>query len=327
MITLISICDISWFCVFLSWLLPFLLGLLLGWLIWSKFKAMYNDLYSKHKRLKNDHIDLEQKCKSYEDKLRLCEEKRNEYVSKVALLEGMLDESKSENARLMKLQSEGGKLGIAGVPPVTGSASSTGIKADKFAVLKNDNLQVIEGIGPKMNEFLNKKGIKTWADLASKDPKELKSLLASEGNKYRIIDPETWVQQATLANEGKWDELIALQKVLDTGKTNQTSDETDSKVEKILIKLGVIKKWQKDDLKAIEGIGPKIASLLNNAGVNTWKQLADCSVEKIQKILDNAGKRYALADPGTWPKQAAMADEGKWDELQEYQDFLQGGKE
>ncbi len=327
MITLISICDISWLCVFLAWLLPFLLGLLLGWIIWSKFKRMYNDLYSKHKSLKNDYVSIEDKYKVCQEKLRLCEEKRNEYVSKIALLEGMLDECKKGQAKLIKSENKQGKLGIVGTPPVPDAGSSSGIKANKFAALKEDNLQVIEGIGPKMNEFLNKKGIKTWSDLASKNAEELNTLLASEGNKYRIIDPETWVKQAKLANEGKWDELIALQKVLDTGKTNQTSQETDSKVEKMLMKMGVIKRWQKDDLRAIEGIGPKIASLLNDAGINTWKELADSSVEKIQKILDKAGKNYTLADPGTWPKQAAMAHEGKWEELEEYQDFLQGGKE
>ncbi len=327
MITLISFCDISWFCVFLSWLLPFLLGLLLGWLIWSRFKSMYNNLYSKHKTLKNDHISLEEKYKVYQEKLRICEEKRNEHVSKIALLEGMLDECKKGQAQLMKTKEESQKMGITVPQPETQASASIGIKADKFAVLKEDNLQVIEGIGPKLNKFLNSKGINRWSDIASKNPKEIKDLLASEGNKYRIIDPETWVKQAKLANEGKWNELIALQKVLDTGKTNQTSEETDSKVEKMLIKMGVIKKWKKDDLRAIEGIGPKIASLLNNAGINTWKKLADTSVEQIQKILDNAGKRYTLADPGTWPKQATMAHEGKWEELEEYQDFLQGGKE
>ncbi len=323
MITLISICDISWFCVFLSWLLPFLLGLLLGWIIWSKFKSMYNDLHSKHKRLKNDHIALDEKYKICQEKLRLCEEKRNEYGSKIALLEGLLNECKNDHAQLLKSQNKSGNLGIAVVPPATNS----GIKSDKLAVLKENNLEVIEGIGPKMKEFLNSKGIKVWSDLASKDASEIKALLDSEGNKYRIIDPETWARQATLANEGKWQELIELQKVLDTGKTDQMSKETDSKVEKILIKLGVLKKWQKDDLKAIEGIGPKIASLLNNAGINTWKELANCSIEKIQKVLDDAGKSYTLANPGTWPKQAAMAHEGRWQELEEYQDFLQGGKE
>ena len=65
-----------------------------------------------------------------------------------------------------------------------------------------------------------------------------------------------------------------MQKDLDTGRTNTTGN-TDSKLEKIMIKLGLIKKWKQDDLKAVEGIGPKIAGLLMDSGIKTWKQLAN----------------------------------------------------
>jgi predicted flap endonuclease-1-like 5' DNA nuclease len=93
-----------------------------------------------------------------------------------------------------------------------------------------------------------------------------------------------------------------------------------------MIKLGLIKKWKQDDLKAVEGIGPKIAGLLQESGIKTWKALSNASVDKLNEVLTKAGPRFKLADPGTWPKQAQLADEGKWDELQEYQDFLDGGK-
>ena len=90
--------------------------------------------------------------------------------------------------------------------------------------------------------------------------------------------------------------------------------------------MGVLKRWKQDDLTAVEGIGPKISSLLRDAGITTWRALANAEVHKIQSILDSAGKRFKLADPGSWPKQAEMAADGRWDDLEEYQDFLQGGK-
>ncbi len=83
----------------------------------------------------------------------------------------------------------------------------------------------------------------------------------------------------------------------------------------------------KDDLKKVEGIGPKIAELLNNAGINTFSQLGATEVDRIKEILAEAGSRYAAHNPGTWPKQAQMAADGKWDELEKWQDELDGGKE
>lgn len=81
-----------------------------------------------------------------------------------------------------------------------------------------------------------------------------------------------------------------------------------------------------DDLKKIEGIGPKIAGLLNDGGIHTFNQLANAKLERLKEILDAAGPRYRIHDPGTWAKQAEYAAAGNWEKLQEYQDFLQGGK-
>ena len=200
-------------------------------------------------------------------------------------------------------------------------------KKNIFAGLKQDNLQVIEGIGPKMNEILVDHGVKTWSDLASKSPEELRAILDSvNAKRYRIIDPRSWPEQARLAEDGNWEGLINVQKNLDSGRAAGATGETDSKVEKLLIKMGVLKRWKQDDLTAVEGIGPKISALLTDAGIDTWRTLANTDIAKIQEILDAAGKRYKLADPSSWPKQAEMAADGRWDDLEEYQDFLQGGK-
>lgn len=79
-----------------------------------------------------------------------------------------------------------------------------------------------------------------------------------------------------------------------------------------------------DDLKLIEGIGPKISSLLNAAGIMTFAQLANTSVADLQAILDQAGLR--LGDPATWPEQAALAAKGDLAGLQTLQGELKGGR-
>ncbi len=83
---------------------------------------------------------------------------------------------------------------------------------------------------------------------------------------------------------------------------------------------------EKDDLKKIEGIGPKISEVLNNAGISTFAALAEMAPETIKEILANAGPQYNRADPTTWPRQAAMAARGDWEALQKWQDELDGGR-
>ncbi len=82
-----------------------------------------------------------------------------------------------------------------------------------------------------------------------------------------------------------------------------------------------------DDLKIIEGVGPKIEQLLKDGGINTWVELSEAEVDRLKEILDAAGPRYQIHDPSTWPAQAKFASEGKWEELKEYQDMLMGGRE
>ncbi len=82
-----------------------------------------------------------------------------------------------------------------------------------------------------------------------------------------------------------------------------------------------------DDLKKIEGVGPKIAEIFNAAGINTYAELAATSVDKLSEILAEAGSRYASKNPGTWPEQAKLAAEGNWEVLKELQEKLKGGLE
>lgn len=80
-----------------------------------------------------------------------------------------------------------------------------------------------------------------------------------------------------------------------------------------------------DDLTIVEGIGPKIASLLNEAGIKTFAALADTPQDRLDEILTNARLRR-ISDPGTWPEQARLAAAGNWEGLQQLQDSLKGGR-
>jgi hypothetical protein len=84
------------------------------------------------------------------------------------------------------------------------------------------------------------------------------------------------------------------------------------------------KKNEADDLTRIEGIGPKVAKALNEAGISTFESLSKAKIEAIQNILSNAGLK--MMDPTTWPEQAKLAANGDWDALQKLQDNLSGGR-
>jgi large subunit ribosomal protein L27 len=82
-----------------------------------------------------------------------------------------------------------------------------------------------------------------------------------------------------------------------------------------------------DDLKKIEGIGPKIEELFNAAGITTFAQLSETPTARMEEILAGGGPRYATHNPTTWGNQASLAANGQWAELKELQDRLNGGRE
>lgn len=82
-----------------------------------------------------------------------------------------------------------------------------------------------------------------------------------------------------------------------------------------------------DDLTKIEGVGPKIAEVFVKAGISTFKDLSGKTSEQLKEILTEAGDQFNTATPDTWPEQAKLASEGKFEELEKLQDELKGGRE
>ena len=178
------------------------------------------------------------------------------------------------------------------------------------AVSEGDDLKVIEGIGPKIEKHLKSEGVTTWALLAESQTGKLKGILDQGGDRFRIADPSSWSDQAKLASEGRWDELDEFQDILIGGRGAAGAVVLEG-----------------DDLKVIEGIGPKIEEFLKSHGVTTWALLAASQTDTLRGILDQGGDRFRIADPQSWPDQAQLAAEGRWKDLDEFQDILLGGRE
>ena len=142
--------------------------------------------------------------------------------------------------------------------------------------------------------------------------------------------------QAKVLRHLKGDKVIIFKKKRRKGykvKNGHRQSFTEILVEEILASGGKkaekkeksAKKSKGDDLKIVEGIGPKAAEALVNAGVDTFEKLSKKSAEEIKNILVSASSTLAHLDPTTWAKQAELAANGKWDELKKWQDELIGG--
>jgi hypothetical protein len=82
-----------------------------------------------------------------------------------------------------------------------------------------------------------------------------------------------------------------------------------------------------DDLTIVEGIGPKASAALKAAGVTSFALLAASTPAELRAILDAHGDRFAFLTTDTWPKQAALARDGKYFELDSYKKRLYAGIE
>ena len=101
--------------------------------------------------------------------------------------------------------------------PKTAGISLVAAKAAGFSIKNADDLTVIEGIGPKINDLFKAAGLKTFAQVSKASVPQMRAILDKGGSRYRIANPGTWAQQAALANGNKWAELKKLQGALSAG--------------------------------------------------------------------------------------------------------------
>lgn len=84
--------------------------------------------------------------------------------------------------------------------------------------IKENDLTIIEGIGPKIEELFNNENVKTWKDLSECSIEKCQNVLDKGGDRFKIHDPGTWAEQAKLAYEGHWKKLFDWQEELDGGR-------------------------------------------------------------------------------------------------------------
>ncbi len=94
---------------------------------------------------------------------------------------------------------------------------------------------------------------------------------------------------------------------------------------KISEKLNPVLLSVKDNLKVVEGIGPAIEKVLNEVGINTYSDLAFSTEDKLRNILEAKGSLFQYHNPKTWPEQAALLRDGRFEEFKILEKELKGG--
>jgi predicted flap endonuclease-1-like 5' DNA nuclease len=72
-----------------------------------------------------------------------------------------------------------------------------------------DDLKVIPGVGPKVEQLCHGIGIRTWYDLSTTEVSLLRTMLVDAGSRFRALDPSAWPGLAGLLAEGRWQEYKA----------------------------------------------------------------------------------------------------------------------
>jgi len=147
--------------------------------------------------------------------------------------------------------------------------------------ISGDNLQLIEGIGPKYSELLREADILTFAELADSDPERLAEIIGAPG--WRNVDYDSWIAQAGLAAAGNMDALTELQDALN--------------------------KPQENKLTLIHGLGDSWSAVLADAGILTFDDLGNQTPEQLAAIAAASGLRSA--DFEAWIEEARLRAAGK----------------
>lgn len=80
----------------------------------------------------------------------------------------------------------------------------------------DDDLEIIEGIGPKVAKVLKEGGIHSFADLAHASPEKVNEILKAA--KLNMMDSAGWIEQAALAAKGDMEGMKKMQEEMKGGR-------------------------------------------------------------------------------------------------------------
>lgn len=186
----------------------FLLGLLLGWIIWGRFKARIGELEAEIARLRGDNDRLKAE-------LDACGRARAELERRLREAEAALVSARSRPTVVSQPASSLVSTPVAKAPAPKPAPKAAPKPAPKKATapkkvsapVKPDDLRRLIGIGPVNEKKLHALGIRTFAQIAAwtaADIKRVEDVLEFDGR----IDRERWIEQAKLLAAGNEKEFL-----------------------------------------------------------------------------------------------------------------------
>ena len=169
-----------------------------------------------------------------------------------------------------------------------------------------DDLTQLAGVGPKASAALASAGITTYAALADANEPEVRHALHA-ADMAPPANVGTWPMQASYAAKGDWQGLMKYNK-----KNSEPSHSGASKA-----KAPKAKAAPPDDLTQLNGIGPRISSILSDGGVTTYAELEHTDPSELRKIIAQGGA-LPPSSLDSWPTQASYAVRGDWQGLASY---------
>lgn len=251
-------------------------------------------------------------------------EEKPEMTQRLAAVENRVQQLERENARLeeqlQSLQTHEAAILEGPVPPFSPTAPEEEPENlpddnDQSAILdqdraflrqtEKDDLTQIDGIGPFLEKKLNDAGVVSYDQISNWTEADIARITQEIQFFEGRIEKDNWVGQA---------QRLAQQK---SGANNTQKPNQESPADEVIA----------DNLQLIEGIGPRIESILHNRDVHTFSDLAQADPKQIRNWLEEVDPSLLMHDPATWPAQARLAANEQWEVLKDYQDQLRAGRE
>lgn len=304
----------------------FILGLWLGWLLWNKYKQQVNGLEMELNSLKIAQNTWKSEAELLKSKIHTLEIEKNTLKTEVAGLtiansdiQDLLNQTQLNLEMVQFKNSELDKeLGIA-------MAQSPESKAVPMEVISSPidlHVEDLAASEPEIESTLELAPLEETVPPQTQIPTTVHPEMDVPSQPISITAEEV-ISEITFADPTlEPDVELAVEPPVEINPA-ENAPIVDPVV--FVTEMPVLAS-KPDDLKIVEGIGPKIEEILCENGIDSYKKLAATPVNRIKEILLNAGSRFAVHDPGTWPAQALLAANGEWENLKAYQSFLNAGK-